>query len=259
MVVTAGVCAVALGAGAAHATAGTAWSTSGTAGVELEWSGTRAVPGALTLTGDRGGRTTVFSGLNRGGWGVPAAGAIVAVRDLDRDGEPELLADLVRRGERGARRTLVARWVPTEGRHRLTTHDWGAAEYRLGDINGDRRPEFVTRDVRLAGFPGSSAARLPVRIWRFDGGEMVDVTRAFRRQVRADMAGHWAAITAAERRGGSPRAAIAAYISTAHLMGRADPAWARVRARHTGPGAERFFTALQRRLVTLGYASTSTF
>lgn len=258
MAVAAGVCAAVLGAGAAQAMAGTAWSTRGNAGVELTWSGTRAAPGAVTLTADRNGHLTVFAGLRRGRWAVPADGAIVAVRDLDRDGEPELLADLVRRGERGARRTVVVRWEPAEGRHRLTAHDWGAVDHHLRDINGDRRPEFVTGDARLLGFAGGSVARLPVRIWRFDAGEMVDVTRAFRRHLRADMAAHWSAITAAERRGGSPRAAIAAYVATAHLMGRPGGAWARVRARHTGPGAGRFFTALERRLVTLGYAATST-
>lgn len=109
---------------------------------------------------------------------------------------------------------------------------------------------------RIRGRPAD--ARLPLRIWRFDAGEMVDVTRRFRREVRADMATHWAAIKAAERRGDSPRSAIAAYMADAHLMGRPTAAWTRVRAIHTAPGATRFFTALERRLVTLGYAATPT-
>lgn len=259
MAVAAGACAATLAAGAVQAVAGTAWSTRGTAGVELEWAGKRAAPTSLTITATRDGHVTTFSGLRRGGWGVPADATIVAVRDLDRDGEPELLANLTRRGERGARRTVVVRWVPAEGRHRLTSHDWGTADHRLRDLDGDGRPEFVSQDARWAGFAGRSAdARLPVRIWRFDAGEMVDVTRRFRREVRADMATHWRAIAAAERRGDSPRAAIAAYMADAHLMGRPAAAWTRVRARHTAPGATRFVAALQRRLVTLGYATTPT-
>lgn len=258
-VLTIGACTATLMAAAAPAVAGTAWSTHGTAAGELRWTGQRAAPTTLTLTATHDGHTTTFTGLRRGGWGVPAGAAIIAARDIDGDRRPELLVNLARPGDRGAARTLIVRWVPAEGRHRLTTHDWGRAPHRLRDLDGDGRPEFLSRDARWAGFAGRSAdARLPVRIWRYEDGAMADVTRSFRRAVRADMTGHWAAIAAAGRRGASPRAAIAAYMATAHLMGRPAAAWARVRARHTAPGAPRYFAALERRLAALGYATTTT-
>lgn len=250
-VVAAGACvAGALLAAAGPATAGRAWSTVGDTTAEMRWDGRRAAPATLTLTVTRGDASTTFRSLAGSRWGV-ASGVPLVVRDLDRDGVPEAVGQLAARGTPARTRTVIAHRV-AEGFDRLTTHDWGTAGHRTVDLNRDGRPEFVTADTRLAGLPGvgARAERLPIRIWAYRGGAMVDVTRGHRRTVRADMLTHLRAIDDLEGRGASPRGAIAAYLADARLLGAGDGPWNRMRARHTGPGAERFFAALGRRLDT---------
>jgi hypothetical protein len=200
---------------------------------------------------------TRFRGLHRGGWGVPAAGPIVAMRDLDHDGEPEAIADLTS-GVRCCLRSHIVHWLPDEGRHRRTVHDWGAAGYRTADLNRDRRPEFISADDRLRFGVPARALRMPIRIHAYRSGRMLDVTRAFPARVRADMGAHWRAIAMLERAGAPTRAAAAAYLADAHLIGVGDAARARLRARLTGPSDARFLDTLDRRLAALGYPAADT-
>jgi hypothetical protein len=237
---------------------GRAWLSGGGKGVELAWTGMRAEPSALTMSVTHDGTVTRFRGLQRGGWGVPAAGRIVVLRDLDRDAEPEAIADLTTGGERRRLRSHIVHWLPDERRHRRIIHDWGRAGYRTADLNRDRRPEFISADDRLRFGVPARALRMPIRIHAYRSGRMIEVTRAFPARVRADMAGHWRAIAALGRAGAPTRAAAAAYLADAHLLGVAKTARARLRARFTGPSDVRFLDTLDRRLAALGYPAADT-
>ncbi len=234
---------------AGPASAGRAWTTVGDMSAELRWEGKRAAPASVTLMVSRGEARSTIRSLAGRRWGI-APGMPLAVRDLDRDGTREVLVDLTTGGVRCCQRTVIAGASDGDEGERLTVHDWGAAGYRLTDLNRDGRPEFVSADVRLTGLPGvgARAQRFPVRIWSYRAGEMRDVTRAHRREIRRDMLGHLAEIGTLERRGANPRGAIAAYLADARLLGSGAGAWARMRARDDAPGAERFYAALSGRL-----------
>ena len=119
----------------------------------------------------------------------PVGGGAVRVRDLDRDGEPEVLVDLYSGGAHCCFYTDVYRYVARSRTYRPTVGYWGDLSPRLADLGGDGRPEFRTGDDRFAYVFGSFAASaFPIRILRFDHGRFVDVTRHFPRLVRRDAA-----------------------------------------------------------------------
>lgn len=237
---------------------GRAWLSGGETGVELTWTGMRAAPTSVVMAVTRAEVVTRYRGLQRGGWRVPPGGAIVILRDLDRNGEPEALADLTTGGVRCCLRSHIVRWLPGERVHRRLVHDWGAAGYRMADLNRDRRPEFVSADDRLQFGVPAPALRMPIRIHAYRAGRMIDVTRSHPARVRADMAGHWRALAVLDRAGAPTRAAAAAYLADAHLLGVADPARERLRRRFTASADIRFLETLDRRLAALGYPAADT-
>ena len=236
----AAVAALALAAGAGTAAAdGSAFQRVGDARVDLTWTGTRAAPRAIALRVRVGPRPLVARGLQRGGWGIPPAGPIVGLRDLDGDGTLEATADLTSGGLRCCLRTHIVRWDADAGAHRRIVHDWRAGGYRLARLDRDRALEFVSADERLEFGAPPPAQLKPIRIWNYRDGAMHDVTASHRRAVAADLNHAWAMIGRLRRAGVDPRDAIAAYLADARLLGRADAARRRGRPRSRRAGPRR--------------------
>jgi hypothetical protein len=237
--------------GTAHAD-GRAFVNAGDSRVELLWRGQRARPTALVLRASRGGASLRVGAPEFAGLGVPP-GQPLRLRDLDRNGVREAVADLTS-GASGRRLSShVVRFDPTTGRPSRTVQHWGAAGYSLRDLDRDGRPEFLSADDRFTFGARGVAVRMPLRIWSYRDGVFRDVTRAFPGRVRADMAGHWRSFAALERADAPTRAAIAAYLAGAHLLDRPAAGRARLLARFTGPADARFIAGLERRLDAAGY------
>jgi hypothetical protein len=118
----------------------------------------------------------------------------VTVRDLDKDGEPEVILDLFTGGAHCCVVTQVFRYVasgPSPG-YAKVEHNFADPSYRLTDIERDGVPEFKSNDARFAyavsSYAGSS---MPIQIWRFRGGKFVDVTRSYKSLIRADSKRNW--------------------------------------------------------------------
>jgi hypothetical protein len=186
----------------------------------------------------------------------------VHVRDLDADGEPEVLADLY---SGGAHCCSLARVYAFDGAaYRETTHDFGNAGYRLGDIDGDRRAELVSSDDRLAyAFTAYAFSVFPVQIWGYADGGFADITDRFPSRVRADAARAWrvyrAAYTGEEF---PPRGAAAAWAADEYRLGKRASALRTLRRlarRGELPGGPprsqaRFVDQLDAALRKLGYS-----
>jgi hypothetical protein len=123
-------------------------------------------------------------------------GASIKVTDLDGDGEPEVLLDLFTGGAhccivtevyalQGPPATTI---VPSYGR---VEHNFLDPGYTLRDLNGDGVPEFQSADGRFAYALSSYAGSgVPVQIWRFQHGDLEDVTGEFPALIRTDSK-HW--------------------------------------------------------------------
>jgi hypothetical protein len=194
--------------------------------------------------------------------------ATLRVADLDGDGEVEVLVD---RSDGFSPcctlETAILRRDPATGAYGELDRHWGEG-YRIVDLDGDRRAELMTGDLRfyerfasrLVGF------QLPVKILALQGPGLVDVTRVHPGPVsrQARRLGRLLAQTAAiadGRRAGNrtlARAALrpqlAAYAADERLLGRRAVGDRRV-AHEVARGrvTARFRRALMRFLSSMGY------
>ena len=156
----------------------------------LDWAVPPGKPGTALVT-------------DVGGYGDRA----VSVRDLDGDGEPEVLLNLNTEGAhccRGPASTASSR-APAAMPSPAPVSD-AAAEPAIRDSNGDGRPEFVSTDDRFeyVECAGYACSGVPVRIWSYRAGRFLNVTRRFPGRIGADAAWY---LRAVERSGPGRRSA----------------------------------------------------
>jgi hypothetical protein len=143
---------------------------------------------------DRGGATGLDAALTEvascktcatwapGPFSVPGP---PVVRDLDADGEPEVVLDLYTGGAHCCAVTAFYRW--DGARYRRTAADFGNFGYRLKDLDGDGRPELSARDEAFAYAFGPFVYSVPpVTIFEYQAGALRDVTRNYPDAIRAD-------------------------------------------------------------------------
>jgi hypothetical protein len=200
----------------------------------------------------------------------PSAARVATLRvaDLDGDGEAEVLVD---RSDGFSPcctlETAIVRRDRASGGYGEIDRRWGTS-YRIADVDGDRRAELVTGDLRfyerfaprLVGF------QLPVQIIALRGPGLADVTRAHPAPVRrharrlSRLLRETDAIADGRRDGNRTlaraglRPQLAAYAAEQRLLGRravGDRRVAREVARgRVTPGFRR---ALMRFLRSMGY------
>src|SRR3712207_1146520 len=117
---------------------------------------------------------------------VPA----LSVRDLDGNGEPEVLIDLYTGGAHCCSYTQIYSFdaEPAPGAYRRTKGSWGDYGYQLRDLDKDGRPEFVSADFRFAAsFTAYAASGAPPLIYTFGNRKLKNVTRRFPSQIKANL------------------------------------------------------------------------
>lgn len=183
----------------------------------------------------------------------------LVVRDLDADGEPEVVVALYSGGAHCCVISNVFRWDAAGGHYTNVIRDWGNTGYRLRDVKRDGLVEFVTGDDRFSYLYGAYAAtRWPMLIYNLRGGELVDVSRDHARLIHRDARRHWRHYLLIRSGGGDMRSVLAAYAADKHTLGEGHDAWRALRiARRRGelgrsPG--RFLRDLRQRLERWGYA-----
>ena len=183
-------------------------------------------------------------------------GGALAVRDLDRDGEPEVLANFYSGGAHCCFYTDVYRYLPRLRTYRPAVGFWGDLGVRVADLGRDGRVEFRTGDDRFAYvFTAFAASAFPLRILRFDHGRFVDVTRRFPQLVRRDAARQFA-LYESERRSKYPdvRGVLAAWLADEYLLGRGAAGWrVLLRAERRGEVDRAYLRKLRSFLRRTGY------
>lgn len=143
------------------------------------------------------------------------------VRDVDADGEPEVIADLFSGGAHCCWSTVV--FVPKDGGYRARLAEWGNAGYRIADLDGAGAKEFVsTDDAFSSAFTSYAASYRPPLIKALIGQRFRDVTRSHPALVGADLERIDEIV--AERRGEDDvelEGLIAARMADLALLGRA--------------------------------------
>ncbi|MDQ4071672.1 MAG: hypothetical protein M3088_02195 [Actinomycetota bacterium] len=189
----------------------------------------------------------------------------VLLRQLDPDSEPEVLLDLYTGGAHCCLLSNVYDF--RDGAYIRVGKRWNDPGYVLRNLDGRGRPEFRSADPRFASLYTSFAeSRMPIQIWRFQGGGFRAVTRSFPNTVRRDRDRHLRFYRTLRREKADVRGALAAYQADNYLLGRSTAArgWRVLRrladqgkikrpSSATGPSGRAYLRSLQRVLRRFGY------
>jgi hypothetical protein len=195
----------------------------------------RIVRAGHGLVDDRLREVTCGKGCASWAPGFGAHAGPVRVRDLDADGEPEVLLDLYSGGAHCCALTAFYRYDGNSAIYRRSVWDFHDSGYRLVDLDADGRPELSGYDDRFAYvFAPYAFSLAPRQIWQWQAGELAEVTRNFLDSVRTDARQALAIYNRSRQKGDrmAIRGALAAWAADQCLLGRSQQAWQRLEAAH---------------------------
>lgn len=137
---------------------------------------------------------------------------------LDASTDPEAVFDLYTGGAHCCFYSLIYRYDLGTDAYVGLRHDWFNAGFRFIDPEDDGLLEFLSRDDRFAYlFASYAGSQYPPQIWRFDAGEMIDVTRQYPGRVKKNAAMQRRKYR--KRKGeGDVRAILAAFVADKCLL-----------------------------------------
>jgi len=154
------------------------------------------------------------------------ADTALTIRDLDGDGEPEVLVDTYSGGAHCCTITPIFRWDGVGGvGYRRVTGFFGNVGYSLDDLDKDGRPELVTADDSFAyEFAAYAFSAFPLKILAYGTDRsgktaLRDVSAGYEGLIEDEAAGFRKDIPK-YRKDGDPRAVIAAYVADLYRLGR---------------------------------------
>jgi hypothetical protein len=194
---------------------------------------------------------------------------VMRVRDLDGDAEPEVLLSAFSGGAHCCVYALVYRFLAFDNTYQRVPWAFGDPGYTLRDLNKDKRPEFVSGDQRFTdAFTSHAASAEPIAIYQFGQKGFTEVTRKFRKAVRAHarrMFRFYRRALREPRDSRDVRGVLAAYVGDEYLAGHGKHGLAVLRraARRGqlgsppetgfGPTGKRYVRTLKRYLRRWGY------
>jgi hypothetical protein len=181
------------------------------------------------------------------------------VRDIDGDGEPELVLDLSELGTNCCALSEVFWYSRTSGAFRRSYHEWGL--YRdmptMMSERDSNRTLFITRNEDLSGrfAGGCCSAPAPIRIDTIIRGGFVDVTRQYPRMIRDDAWGFWWALRQAPRhlRGDMQRVFLVDYLADKQMLGEGDDGWRQAKSIYEGNDWPAFAAEARQALTAEDY------
>ena len=180
------------------------------------------------------------------------------VRDLNGDGEPEVLVDLVSAKRTNSIRnnySYIYRYEAKPKTYVLTQHSWGNVNYELEDLDRDNILEFKSQDGRFReAFTNYNDSRLPLQIWQYRQGKMLDVTKQYPVQVYTNASELWVESSTRQSNNQDIKGVLAAYLASKYVLGQEVEGWQLVEKIYQGSDRAQFLGQLRQFLASNGYA-----
>jgi hypothetical protein len=176
------------------------------------------------------------------------------VRDLDRNREPEVIVDFYTGGTHCCYFSLIYRYDSSRRRYSYIKTSWLDYGYKLQDLDRDGVPEFNSADHRfLSAFTSFAGSGLPIQIWQYRQGRMIEVTRRYPHLIRRDANQWWQQYIESRNRGYEVKGHLAGYLADKYLIGEEKDGWERVQQAYQQSDRQQFFRELRSFLRQTGY------
>ncbi|MEA2444238.1 MAG: hypothetical protein QOJ12_1530 [Thermoleophilales bacterium] len=171
-----------------------------------------AVPAPAICQGYPCGPTVGF------GKGLPP----LQVRDLDADGEPEVIYSAFTGGAHCCSIAEVFQLSGDAAHYTTVDRNFGDPGFGVQDLNRDGRPEIVTADDAFAyTFSAYAFSGLPLSVLQYDHGSFTDVTSAYPRLLRREARQFWRAyLKLRHNKDDTSRGQVAAWAADQYRLGK---------------------------------------
>ncbi|MCU0550717.1 MAG: hypothetical protein MUC48_15320 [Leptolyngbya sp. Prado105] len=177
------------------------------------------------------------------------------VRDLNGDKEPEVILDFFTGGAHCCTYSMIYHYDAQQKQYVESRAFWGNLGYRLKDLDGDSKVEFLSADDGFAyAFTSYAASAFPIQIWQFDNGKMTNVTRKYPKLIYNNAYKLWGYYQQVKmEEGADVRGILAAYLADKYLLGQQEDGWKRLREVYRERDREEYFAKLRDFLEKAGY------
>lgn len=182
------------------------------------------------------------------------------LQNLDGDEELELLVDVAIANSsmpKGSYSFIFDYVVSeTENKYQKAEHYWGEFEYKLTDLDENKIPEFQGVDGRFANAfaNNNNASFLPLKIWQYRQGKMIDVTQDFPIEVNSHSSELWQELNRRVAANEEIKGILAAYIANKYILGGEQTVWNLVEKLYQGSDREAYFASVRQFLLANGYS-----
>ncbi|MEM9539024.1 MAG: VCBS repeat-containing protein [Cyanobacteria bacterium P01_E01_bin.42] len=181
------------------------------------------------------------------------------IRDLDNDGEPEILIRYHTRCAHCCAGLLIYHYNSCEDRYDVVYHAFGEVGYSelshtddlgLKDLDGDGILEFAVLDDRFY----FSNRVLINAVWQYRQGQMRNITRQFPERLRSRAEASWKEVLSLKDKTTAnfyERGLIVAYLAYKYMLDERDEGWKQVQQIYQGEDREQVFSEAEK--VLEGY------
>jgi len=180
---------------------------------------------------------------------ISPASDVLQVRELDRDNEPEVIVQMYTGGAHCCIRTLIYGYVAAKRTYLPLETDWQNSGFALKELEaGGSWPEFLSEDNAFAyAFASYAGSGMPLLIFRYRSGALLDMTRCYPQRIAAQANGFWSSALEQKRDpNGEPNGVLAGWVADQYNLGAGPAAWAQLKQ---FPSADAKFTASLRDLL----------
>ncbi|MBZ8179200.1 S-layer homology domain-containing protein [Oscillatoria salina] len=179
------------------------------------------------------------------------------VRDLDGNGEPEIVVDLFAPNpqQNCCNISLIYDYQSERSRYTASEHSWFDGDYKIQDVDKNNVPEFHAINQVWEKLVGKDlTAAYPLLILQYRQGKLENVTREYPDSVYNDAYRLWREYQQAKasNKNFAP-IFLYGYMANKYLLGQEEDGWERVRQVYQGEDKEQFITRIQDFLATNGY------